>query len=110
VVIGDAAKYTLVGIHKVGCFGKKTDGKIKFLAPPTPGNYTFTLYLMCDGYLGCDTQQTFKLQVSLDPNEGKEVVGGKGATKKIMEIEEKKEEFDFSDEELDSDSSGSEKE
>jgi hypothetical protein len=42
------------------------EGKIKFMAPATEGNYTFVAYLVCDGYVGFDKKAEFRLRVVRD--------------------------------------------
>jgi len=108
VVIGESTKYELVGVHKVGGFGKKTEGKIKFLAPAKPGVYSFTFYLICDGYLGCDKQKLLKIQVAQDDNPARVAAAAELAAKakkggaKIKEIKGKagEDSDDYSDEDL----------
>jgi len=55
-----------VGVHKVGNFGAKSEGKIRFLAPEKPGTFVYNIHLVCDGYLGCDKMKTTKLTVITD--------------------------------------------
>eukprot|EP00026_Physarum_polycephalum_P004147 Phypoly_transcript_04164.p1 GENE.Phypoly_transcript_04164~~Phypoly_transcript_04164.p1 ORF type:complete len:645 (+),score=123.60 Phypoly_transcript_04164:77-2011(+) len=72
LVIGDlrASGTTggLAGIHKIGTLEgeKPVEGKIKFMAPATEGNYTFVAYLVCDGYHGFDKKVEFRLRVVRD--------------------------------------------
>lgn len=47
--------------------------KLEFPAPDIPGDYNFTLYVVCDSYLGCDQEYEFNLNVI--PNEDEEVEG-----------------------------------
>jgi hypothetical protein len=42
------------------------EGKIKFMAPTTEGNYTYVAQLMCDGYIGFDKKAEFRLRVVRD--------------------------------------------
>jgi hypothetical protein len=42
------------------------EGKIKFMAPATEGNYTFVAYLVCDGYHGFDKKVEFRLRIVRD--------------------------------------------
>jgi len=37
--------------------------KLEFAAPEDPGDYTLTLYLMCDSYFGTD--QEYKLSLTV---------------------------------------------
>lgn len=36
--------------------------KLEFAAPP-PGTHKFTLYFMCDAYMGCDQEYPFTIKV-----------------------------------------------
>jgi len=70
VVIGDLRGVgntaTLVGINKVGNVDDAAEGRIKFLAPSTEGNYTFVAHLLCDGYIGFDKKVEFRIRVVKD--------------------------------------------
>jgi pre-mRNA-splicing helicase BRR2 len=37
--------------------------KLEFAAPEDPGDYSLTLYLMSDSYLGCDQEYDISLTV-----------------------------------------------
>lgn len=37
--------------------------KLQFQAPPQPGNYTFTMYMICDSYIGMDSKMEATLVV-----------------------------------------------
>lgn len=58
----------LAGIHKIGTIDGDTpvEGKIKFMAPATEGNYTFVAHLICDGYIGFDKRAEFRIKVVRD--------------------------------------------
>jgi len=89
IVIGEPTKYELVGVHKVGSFGKKSEGKLKFLAPEKPGVYNFVLNLMCDGYLGCDKTKALRIVVvAEDPAKIAAAAAGNRGSAKITEIQE----------------------
>ena len=62
VVVGDAAKNTLLSIKRV-TLRQKARVKLDFTAPDTPGEHKYTLYLMSDSYAGCDQDPELVLQV-----------------------------------------------
>lgn len=71
IVIGDSktiATGGLAGIHKIGTLEGDTpvEGKIKFMAPKTEGNYVYVANLICDGYIGFDKKTEFKIKVVKD--------------------------------------------
>jgi len=62
LVIGDTATNSLLSIKRVNL---KQNAKVRldFTAPEEVGDYNYTLYFMCDGYLGCD--QEYELEFSV---------------------------------------------
>jgi pre-mRNA-splicing helicase BRR2 len=49
--------------------------KLEFPAAATPGSHDYTLYFMCDSYMGCDQEYEFSLNVQggtagSEPEEG----------------------------------------
>lgn len=62
LVVGDAKKGTLSAIKRVN-LGRKQKVKLEFQAPSEPGNVDYTLFFMCDSYLGCDQEYEFSLNV-----------------------------------------------
>jgi len=65
LVVGDPKTNQLVSIKRVS-FTRRTKAKLDFTAPAA-GNYNYTLYFMCDSFLGCD--QEYELQLSVKPGE-----------------------------------------
>lgn len=113
VVIGDlrtsGTTGGLVGIQKVGTLEGDTpaEGKIKFMAPPNEGNYTFVAHLICDGYIGFDKKTEFKIKVVKDvaAEQQQLLMKQKQEKKKSLKIKEIKEgQEDVEDDEDDEDS------
>jgi pre-mRNA-splicing helicase BRR2 len=52
LVLGDPDTNSLVSIKRTPLL-HSAKAKLDFSAPP-PGKYSYTLYFMCDSYLGCD--------------------------------------------------------
>lgn len=52
-------------------FQHRTKAKLQFQAPESPGSYKYTLFFMCDSYLGCDQEYAFDFDVQ--PREEMEV-------------------------------------
>ncbi|ORX68028.1 Sec63-domain-containing protein [Linderina pennispora] len=65
VVIADGQ--TLVNVRKISV-GKELQRTIKFAAPEVAGQRNLKMFLMCDGYLGCDQELDVELDV-LPPEE-----------------------------------------
>ena len=63
IVIGDPKTNSLTSIKRL-TLQHKTQLKLDFVAPSTPGSHTYVLYLMSDAYMGCDQEYTFTLDVS----------------------------------------------
>ena len=62
LVVGDVKKGTLSAIKRVN-LGRKQKVKLEFQAPSDPGNVEYTLFFMCDSYLGCDQEYEFSVDV-----------------------------------------------
>ena len=62
LVVGDVKKGTLSAIKRVN-LGRKQKVKLEFQAPSDPGNVEYTLFFMCDSYLGCDQEYEFSVNV-----------------------------------------------
>ncbi|KAJ1958217.1 Pre-mRNA splicing [Linderina pennispora] len=65
VVIADGQ--TLVNVRRISV-GKELQRTIKFAAPEVAGQRNLKMFLMCDGYLGCDQELDVELDV-LPPEE-----------------------------------------
>lgn len=68
LVVGDTRNNTLVAIKRVANLSKVAKTTLDFQAPNVPGEYNYTLYFMCDAYLGCD--QEYKVQFKVHGEEG----------------------------------------
>ncbi|KAG6432555.1 hypothetical protein SASPL_104135 [Salvia splendens] len=62
LVVGDTKTNQLLAIKRV-TFQRKSRVKLDFDAPAEPGKKTYTLYFMCDSYLGCDQEYNFTVDV-----------------------------------------------
>ncbi|XP_057859614.2 DExH-box ATP-dependent RNA helicase DExH12 [Cryptomeria japonica] len=62
LVIGDLKSNQLLAIKRVS-LQRKTKVKLEFTAPSELGEKTYTLYFMCDSYLGCDQEYNFTINV-----------------------------------------------
>uniref|UniRef100_A0A7S0D2D4 RNA helicase n=1 Tax=Amorphochlora amoebiformis TaxID=1561963 RepID=A0A7S0D2D4_9EUKA len=62
LVIGDQKKNKLLSIKRVVMRKKVHTLRLDFIAP-SEGDYTFKLFFMCDSYLGCDQEFSFKIKV-----------------------------------------------
>ncbi|KAK9927935.1 hypothetical protein M0R45_025095 [Rubus argutus] len=62
LVVGDTKTNSLLAIKRVPP-QKKAKVKLGFVAPTEAGKKTYTLYFMCDSYLGCDEEHSFTVDV-----------------------------------------------
>ncbi|PON97647.1 U5 small nuclear ribonucleoprotein 200 kDa helicase [Trema orientale] len=62
LVVGDTKSNLLLSIKRVS-LQKNSKVKLGFTAPTEAGKRTYTLYLMCDSYLGCDQEYNFCVDV-----------------------------------------------
>lgn len=62
LVIGDTKNNGLISIKRL-TLQQKAKVKLDFVAPSSPGHYSYTLFFMCDTYMGCDQEYPFKINV-----------------------------------------------
>lgn len=62
LVVGDTKNNGLISIKRL-TLQQKAKVKLDFVAPSSPGNYSYTLFFMCDTYMGCDQEYPFKINV-----------------------------------------------
>ncbi|PPD75747.1 hypothetical protein GOBAR_DD27322 [Gossypium barbadense] len=62
LVIGETISNQLVAIKRVS-IQRKAKVKLEFAAPTKAAEKTYTLYFMCDSYLGCDLEYCFTVDV-----------------------------------------------
>ncbi|KAK4355976.1 hypothetical protein RND71_024947 [Anisodus tanguticus] len=62
LVVGDTKSNQLLAIKRV-TLQRKSRVKLDFAAPAEAGMRNYTLYFMCDSYLGCDQEYSFTLDV-----------------------------------------------
>ncbi|XP_051139813.1 DExH-box ATP-dependent RNA helicase DExH12-like [Andrographis paniculata] len=68
LVVGDTETNQLLAIKRV-TLQRKSRAKLDFSAPAEAGKKTYTLYFMCDSYLGCDQEYSFTVDVKVARNE-----------------------------------------
>ncbi|KAJ7515579.1 hypothetical protein O6H91_22G019200 [Diphasiastrum complanatum] len=68
LVVGDPKSNQLLAIKRVS-LQRKAKVKLDFTAPSEVGKRTYTLYFMCDAYLGCDQEYEFMIDVKEAPVE-----------------------------------------
>uniref|UniRef100_A0A6N2K3C3 SEC63 domain-containing protein n=1 Tax=Salix viminalis TaxID=40686 RepID=A0A6N2K3C3_SALVM len=61
-VVGDTKSNQLLAIKRVS-LQRKSKVKLEFAAPADTGRKSYTLYFMCDSYLGCDQEYNFSVDV-----------------------------------------------
>uniref|UniRef100_A0A1J3DRP2 RNA helicase n=1 Tax=Noccaea caerulescens TaxID=107243 RepID=A0A1J3DRP2_NOCCA len=62
LVVGDTKTNQLLAIKRVS-LQRKAKVKLDFAVPSEPGEKSYTLYFMCDSYLGCDQEYSFAVDV-----------------------------------------------
>ncbi|KAK4751540.1 hypothetical protein SAY87_005022 [Trapa incisa] len=62
LVVGDTKTNELLANKRLS-LQRKAKVKLNFTAPSDPGKRDYTLYFMCDSYLGCDQEYSFSLDV-----------------------------------------------
>ncbi|KAF8377551.1 hypothetical protein HHK36_030933 [Tetracentron sinense] len=60
LVVGDIKTNQLLAIKRVS-LQRKSKVKLEFAAPAEAGKRSYTLYFMCDSYLGCDQEYSFTI-------------------------------------------------
>nr|GMD45178.1 DExH-box ATP-dependent RNA helicase DExH12-like [Ipomoea batatas] len=63
LVVGDPKTNQLLAINRVSTLQRKSRVKLNFAAPAEAGKKTYTLYFMCDSYMGCDQEYPFTVDV-----------------------------------------------
>ncbi|KAI3960834.1 hypothetical protein MKW92_027349 [Papaver armeniacum] len=74
LVVGDSKTNKLLAIKRVSLH-RKSEVKLEFAVPAesSPGRKSYTLYFMCDSYLGCDQEYSFTVDVKeAGDNSGRE--------------------------------------
>ncbi|KAJ6672242.1 DEXH-BOX ATP-DEPENDENT RNA HELICASE DEXH12-LIKE [Salix viminalis] len=73
LVVGDTKSNLLLAIKRVS-LQRKSKVKLEFAAPTDAGRKSYTLYFMCDSYLGCDQEYNFSVDVgeAAGPDENSE--------------------------------------
>ncbi|KAI5074534.1 hypothetical protein GOP47_0010495 [Adiantum capillus-veneris] len=62
LVVGDAKSNQLLAIKRI-TLQRKSKFKLDFTAPKELGRKSYTLFFMCDAYLGCDQEYEFTIDV-----------------------------------------------
>ncbi|GMY20968.1 DExH-box ATP-dependent RNA helicase DExH12-like [Fagus crenata] len=62
LVVGDTKSNQLLAIKRVS-LQRKAKVKLEFAAPADAGKKPYTLYFMCDSYLGCDQEYNFNVDI-----------------------------------------------
>eukprot|EP00899_Mesostigma_viride_P012040 jgi/Mesvir1/20837/Mv07930-RA.1 len=65
LVIGNPKSNQLLAIKRV-VLQRRSKVKLSFQAPEAVGSHDFTLYFMCDSYMGCDQEYEFSIDVKPD--------------------------------------------
>lgn len=69
LVVGDTSNNQLLAIKRVA-LQRKAKVKLVFTAPAEVGKKAFTIYFMCDSYLGCDQEYNFNIDVKEGGEDG----------------------------------------
>ncbi|KAG1326813.1 DExH-box ATP-dependent RNA helicase DExH12 [Cocos nucifera] len=63
LVVGDSTTNQLLAIRRVS-LQRKAKAKLVFTAASEVGRKTYTIYFMCDSYLGCDQEYNFTVDIN----------------------------------------------
>ncbi|EGC32897.1 hypothetical protein DICPUDRAFT_155106 [Dictyostelium purpureum] len=67
VILGNRSKNELVALGKTESFAPGQTLKIPFLSSAEIGKCNYTLYVLCDGYIGCDIEQEISINLEKNP-------------------------------------------
>ena len=56
------SSFSLISIKRL-TLQQKAKVRLDFVAPSSTGTHSYTLYFMCDAYMGCDQEYPFKISV-----------------------------------------------
>ncbi|KAG4381969.1 hypothetical protein AAZX31_15G237500 [Glycine max] len=65
LIVGDTKTNLLLAIKRVS-LQRRLKAKLEFDAPADAGRKSYSLYFMCDSYLGCDQEYGFTIDVNAD--------------------------------------------
>ena len=65
LIVGDTKTNLLLAIKRVS-LQRRLKAKLEFDAPADAGRKSYSLYFMCDSYLGCDQEYGFTVDVNAD--------------------------------------------
>jgi len=63
LIVADERMNLVMGLKRISSLRDKLEVKILFQAPRKPDIYTYTVFLVCDSYVGFDIKKSFKLNV-----------------------------------------------
>lgn len=109
LIIADEKKNRIVTLKKVTSLRDNLEIKIPFPAPKKYGNYFYTLFLMCDSYIGFDIKTNIKLNVIKETIEEKDEFFEDDESENESENENEKNSGDENKNEDEKSSSGDEK-
>jgi len=98
ILLSDGSNKLITLPKKLLALRNNTAVKLRFMAPKKPGTYQFTLYILCDSYVGFDMQETFKVNVSKEAKV--EVSPQENELDDLSDDEEEKEKEDEKEEEV----------
>lgn len=64
LVVGDTSNNSLLSLKRISVQMQGKTVALEFLAPEEPGDYSLTLFLMSDSYLGCDQEHSVQISVA----------------------------------------------
>ena len=74
LVLCDRGANQLLAIKRL-VLGAKAKARLEFAAPAAGGARTYTLFFMCDAYLGCDQEYEVEVEVEGGENGAEAMVG-----------------------------------
>ncbi|KAE9553444.1 hypothetical protein FO519_003357 [Halicephalobus sp. NKZ332] len=68
ILIGNKKENSILGFKKVSPIVDSKEVRISFTSPAMPGNYTLTVFILSDSFLGIDQEYNFPCEVRIDRN------------------------------------------
>jgi len=68
LVIGDIQKNILYKIRRFN-FVRNFNINFSLEAPRVPGEYTYSVYLICDSWVGCDLEEQIDINILENPED-----------------------------------------
>jgi len=69
VLVGNKKDNSILGFSKISPIVESRDVRVNFITPSMPGNYTLSVFILSDSYLGIDQEYSFQCDVQINNNQ-----------------------------------------